>query len=328
MDDNRKIYTSDEKIYDTTIIEIKPEKDKLNEKNFLELDINIFEDSIDINEDIYIIQYPKYSFNLQKAAVSYGKIKKIENKYEIKHLCSTEVGSSGSPILNLSNNKVIGIHSRGYEKYNFNKGFSLKYSIEEYLNNINLINIKKHNPQDDFRVYYEIIKKIDEDWTFTYYEVIEKETGEKKAIKLFDKNRLRYYIKVSNFSEIDEEDMKPYINDLMKNIETMKIIDNENVVKYYEYFDNKEEFAIVIELCDSSLRKYFIENKMAFNINEIYDLLLQLNNTFKIMSENKIYHGNINLENIFIKEDINKKLIYKLSNNYYLGKIFQKYFNY
>ena len=48
----RKIYTSDEKIYDTTIIEIKPE-DKLNEKNFLELDIKIFDDDIDINEDIY-----------------------------------------------------------------------------------------------------------------------------------------------------------------------------------------------------------------------------------------------------------------------------------
>ena len=27
---NRKIYSSDENIYDTTIIEIKPEKDKLN----------------------------------------------------------------------------------------------------------------------------------------------------------------------------------------------------------------------------------------------------------------------------------------------------------
>ena len=65
MEDNRKIYTSDANIYDTTIIEIKPEKDKLNSKNFLELDINIFEDNIDINEDIYIIKYPKYSFNSQ-----------------------------------------------------------------------------------------------------------------------------------------------------------------------------------------------------------------------------------------------------------------------
>ena len=65
-----------------------------------------------------------------------------------------------------------------------------------------------------------------------------------------------------------------FYNDLMKNIQTMKIMEeknigNENVVKYYEYFDNKEEFAIVIELCYYSFLNYFIRNKMSFNINEI-----------------------------------------------------------
>ena len=93
---NRKIYTSID--YDTTIIEIQPVNDKLNENNFLELDMRIFEDNINlINEDIYIIQYPKYNFSLQKAAVSYGKIieirendVKIGDEYDIFHLCSTE----------------------------------------------------------------------------------------------------------------------------------------------------------------------------------------------------------------------------------------------
>ena len=126
---NRKIYSSDENIYDTTIIEIKPEKDKLNINNFLELDINIFEDNIDlINENVYIIQFPKYSFDSQRAAVSYGKIveikdekkEKICNEYQISHLCSTDGGSSGSPILNLFHNKVIGIHSKRFTKYNAN----------------------------------------------------------------------------------------------------------------------------------------------------------------------------------------------------------------
>ena len=43
LNDKRKIYTSDQDKYDTTIIEIKPEKDKLNVDNFLELDENILE---------------------------------------------------------------------------------------------------------------------------------------------------------------------------------------------------------------------------------------------------------------------------------------------
>ena len=277
---------------------------------------------------IYIIQYPKYSFNSQKqkAAVSYGKIKNIQNRYEIIHLCSTAKGSSGSPILNLDNNKVIGIHSKGYENYNFNKGFSLKYSIKEYLNNINLINIKKHNPQDNFRVYYQVIDKIHsfpEHMVFYYYKAKDKETNEKYVIKVLNKYLL---------TEEKEEDMKSYINDLMDHIKTMKMIQEknvENIVKCYEYFDNDKEFAIVMEFFDSSLYTYFKERKDNMNIKEIYDILMQLNNTFKVMSENKIYQDYITLDNIVLKEDKNKKLIFKLLNNYYsrekLGTIIRRY---
>ena len=42
-------------------------------------------------------------------------------------------GSSGSPIINLENNKVIGIHRGRYQKnYNFNIGTFLKIPINEY----------------------------------------------------------------------------------------------------------------------------------------------------------------------------------------------------
>ena len=55
------------------------------------------------------------------------------------HYCSTEYGSSGSPILNLSNNKVVGIHKkRGTTKYNIGlfvyesiKNFISKYESEK-----------------------------------------------------------------------------------------------------------------------------------------------------------------------------------------------------
>ena len=148
---NRKIYTSDQDKYDTTIIEIKPEKDKLNVDNFLELDENILESNQNlINENIYIIQYPKYNFNFQKASVSYGILRDISKKYELMHSCSTELCSSGSPILNISHHKVIGIHTKGLmHNFNFNLGTLLKYPIQEYLNNINII--KKTNIIDDIK---------------------------------------------------------------------------------------------------------------------------------------------------------------------------------
>ena len=109
-------YTNEE--YDTTIIEIKDNDDI---KNFLELDDNIIENvmnNINLNDNylnklVYIIQYPEGNLS-----VSYGVLEKIsENqKYNFIHKCSTKGGSSGSPILNLTNNKIIGIHKDGIEK--------------------------------------------------------------------------------------------------------------------------------------------------------------------------------------------------------------------
>ena len=253
--------------------------------------------------------------------MSYGKIKEKKNNYEIIHLCSTEIGSSGSPILNLSNNKVIGIHSRSYEKYNFNIGFSLQYPIKEYLNTINLLNKKHHNSQDDFRKYYYINKEYYKSIYFYFYEVKEKETNEKKAIKLLYKDELKIHISFWNRDDVDiNEKMKPFINDLMKYIETMKTVEEknagiENIVKYYEYFENEKEFVIVMELCDYNLIDYLFKREKPFNIEEIYNLLFQLNNAFKLFSENKIL-GYVTLDNIFIKEDKNKNLIFKLSNNF------------
>ena len=61
-----------------------------------------------------------------------------------------------------------------------------------------------------------------------------------------------------------------------------------------------------MELSYYTLVEYFHKRKKPFNLEEIYDILSQLNNIFKIMSDLKISYGNINLDNIFIKENKNK----------------------
>ena len=120
--------------YDTTIIEIEIEDEDVN---YLEIDDDIFDENLNIyNKSIYIIHYPKYG-DEQKAAVSYGILNRIQDEYNIIHYCSTDHGSSGSPILKLSNQKIIGIHKEGVSKNNYNRGTFLKYPINEYLNKIN-----------------------------------------------------------------------------------------------------------------------------------------------------------------------------------------------
>ena len=51
------------------------------------------------------------------------------------HTCSTKRGSSGSPILNLETNKVIGIHKEGSINYNFNIGTFLKHPLLDFFEN-------------------------------------------------------------------------------------------------------------------------------------------------------------------------------------------------
>ena len=58
----------------------------------------------------------------------------MDNEYNFNHLCSTEGGSSGSSILSLANNKVIGIHKESNKNYNFNIGSFIKLSVKEFIN--------------------------------------------------------------------------------------------------------------------------------------------------------------------------------------------------
>ena len=137
-DESRIIYLNDRlkytnKEYDITILEIK--ENEIN--NYLELDDNIINDILNNNnkneeyldESLYIIQYPN-----NKLSVSYGILNNIyENeKYNFHHRCNTNTGSSGSPILNINNNKIIGIHKKSKDEGD-NTGLFLNYPIKEFI---------------------------------------------------------------------------------------------------------------------------------------------------------------------------------------------------
>ena len=130
--DNRITFTN--KQYDITFIEIK-NNDGIN--NFFELE----EDKnkiLYVGETIYMLHYP----NSKNVSVSYGVINEIEdNKYSFGHLCSTEKGSSGGPILNLSNSKLLGIHKGTDNDDNINLGLFLNEPINDFF--------KKHSEKKE-----------------------------------------------------------------------------------------------------------------------------------------------------------------------------------
>lgn len=131
LDDSRITFTI-EKPLDITIIEIIKE-DKISQDCFLEIDDEIFEEK-DLTKffqkNIYLIHYPKGN----NVEYSTGKIKNISlDNYTLQHFCESDIGSSGSPIINLNNFKVLGIHKGSKEGDNFNLGTFLKGPIEIFL---------------------------------------------------------------------------------------------------------------------------------------------------------------------------------------------------
>ena len=143
LDPSRKIFST--KDFNTTIIELKQND---NITNFLELDDNLFSNnskSLYENGSIYMLQY----LNGGNASVSYGILNEL-NGFNIKHTCSAESCSSGAPILNISNNKIIGISLYNNNmNINYNEGIYLKYAIENFINTSQIQEQQMFNMQNN-----------------------------------------------------------------------------------------------------------------------------------------------------------------------------------
>ena len=137
IDNGRKRYTNE--ILDVTIIELN-DNDKI--KNFLTLDKKVINIISSENKDkdrteyfnniyesisLYILKYVENNI-----LASFGLLQQISQN-SIYHKCSTVYGSSGSPIILLDTNEVIGVHF-GPAKHtpNTNEGTFLVEPIRQF----------------------------------------------------------------------------------------------------------------------------------------------------------------------------------------------------
>ena len=111
---------------------------------------------------------------------------------------------------------------------------------------------------------------------------------------------------------IIKEINKFQISNNIENYFIMKNINEENIVHILEIIETKDNYYVVMELCLFDLKQY-IENGNRLSIEEIKKILLQLNNTIKIINQKKIIHGNIKPSNILFSVNQIEKLIPKLS---------------
>jgi len=129
------------------MIELK-QSDELKGYLFLDIDDNVFMDKPNNyyqKKTIYLIHYP----NGQKVEFSSGIIKNIfMDNYTISHFCTTKTGSSGGPLINILNHKIIGLHKGCIKEKNFNLGTLLKIHIQKFNKKYN----NKNNMNNNFKI--------------------------------------------------------------------------------------------------------------------------------------------------------------------------------
>ena len=100
---------------DITCIKLKKNEYDIND--YLRIDEHIYnEDEINRlfkNKKIYTISFPKGN-----QSITEGEFLKLNDNNNFYHNCFTGKGSSGAPILNSDNMKVIGIHIGALENTN------------------------------------------------------------------------------------------------------------------------------------------------------------------------------------------------------------------
>ena len=153
---------------------------------------------------------------------------------------------------------------------------------------------------------YELIEKIGFGQSTEVYKARNINTKELRALKII------YLDQVKNLIQQSDGNLDDYINRIKNEINNTILCakNNENSLKFYEYFQTEKKFVIVLELCDQNLAHF--KRGKNFTSKEIYEILTQLNNTFKIMKKNGIVHRDLKPENILLKHKKDGKYTVKL----------------
>ena len=87
---------------------------------------------------------------------------------------------------------------------------------------------------------------------------------------------------------------------LVDEIEILKKLEHPNIVKIYEYFDVKDYIYIVSELCDQGDLLGKLTKLGSMSELVVKSLMGQILNAVSYLHDNKVFHGDIKLENIML----------------------------
>ena len=125
--------------------------------------------------------------------------------------------------------------------------------------------------------------------------------------KILNKKNNKYYvlkqILLKNMDDIEQSKNEANI---------LKNINHENIVNYYDSYEEDNSFYIIMEYCDNSdlsdfIKKYKKEGKL-INENIIYKIVLDICKGLKEIHSKNLIHRDLKPENLFISKDYKIKI--------------------
>ena len=272
----RKILSSE---LDVIIIEIKPKIDKI--ESFLDIDEDAFKDNYKNckNSTIYVLQFPK-----GESSLSVGKMD-INGK-NIIHYCSTNFGSSGSPILSYDSYRVIGIHRGKSSIGEYNVGTLIKYPMEEFIK-------KYYNPKKDSGKKKPIKINVEKGGNYVGKPKVKKNMSQKDLApkKMEDKKDKSVIIK----NIIEKNKMKP--KEIIKKNKDEKDDHAKNDINIKEVFKKKNK--------NFNNKPISLKSKEKNDNNQIYSKTFSSPFMKNVDKLNNHYNNNsISNDSFSIKKDI------------------------
>ena len=194
---------------------------------------------------------------------------------------------------NKSNSHNLSNQTKNYNGRKFSQHVKCDLTLENSVSNKTIINSKIFQKKlDDYLITRELGKGS--------YAVVklamDKKTKNKYAIKIYSKQCL----------------IDPQLRNTVKNeINILKQIDNENIMKLYEVIDTQSNLYLVLEYINGINLLEIIKNEKLHYINEtrakkiFMGVVLGIGYCHKI----NIYHRDIKLENILVLKDDTVKII-------------------
>ena len=218
-------------------------------------------------------------------------------------MCNTEFCSSGSPILNLTTNKVIGIHCGAILEKNKNTKYNIGVLLKYPLNVLNSMKINKNKETFSEINDFEFIETIAKD---NYNEISRYRHKINKTIYIIKKYSKSKFI--NKEAEIDFEREKAILFEISQKNNPKN---NPYFAKLNCTFEDPSIHYLVFDNYEGQTLKDFIKSKKGF-IEEktIIHILKEMLNILQFLhNELHVMNRDIKPENIIIDKNNNIKLI-------------------